>query len=94
METPVIISKESISAFKFTKTEVLETFSEIVERREKLDKATLLGNAFHNKVKIVFNTKEGIKEVETTIWASTDKNIILKGGISIPIVCIYDIIID
>jgi len=45
----------------------------------------LMGNNFHSKVKIIFNTLEGYKEVFTTVWATTEKFILLKGGLFIPI---------
>jgi len=48
-------------------------------------KATRLGNVLRNKVKIVFEDALGIKAVETTVWATTERNIALKGGTIIPI---------
>jgi uncharacterized protein (UPF0248 family) len=55
--------------------------------------ATLLGNNEHKKVKIIFKDDNGVKLVETTIWASGQKFICLKGGSWIPIHRILEIII-
>ena len=38
-----------------------------------------------------FEDSEGLKQVETTIWATTDKRIILKGGVVIPIIRIHEV---
>jgi uncharacterized protein (UPF0248 family) len=51
----------------------------------------MLSNLYHNKVKIVFEDREGAKMVETTIWATTDAAIMLKGGVVIPIHRIHSI---
>lgn len=51
----------------------------------------MLGNIDHHKVKIHFMTPNGIKEVETTIWATTDKFILLKGGRYIPVASILSV---
>jgi uncharacterized protein (UPF0248 family) len=51
----------------------------------------MLGNMDHYKVKISFNTLDGIKEVFTTIWATTDRFIVLKGGRYIPINSIIEV---
>jgi hypothetical protein len=56
-----------------------------------LERATALGNVEHNKIKITFEDSEGLKQVETTIWATTDKRIILKGGVVIPIIRIHEV---
>jgi hypothetical protein len=58
-----------------------------------IHRATILGNGFKNKAKIVFNTIEGEKEVETTIWEASDAGISLKGGAFIPISAIKDVIL-
>ena len=50
-----------------------------------------LGNSKKFKVHIIFEDKEGLKKVETTIWGVTEKNIILKRGTLIPIHRIHEI---
>lgn len=85
---PLSIQKELIPALDFLNGEVLNSTEEIRQRQLDLEKAMILGNAYRRKVKIFFETSEGMCQVETTIWASTEKNIILKGGVVIPIHCI------
>jgi hypothetical protein len=50
-----------------------------------LNRALILGNAYRRKIKLIFETTDGIKQVETTIWAVTEQNVVLKGGKFIPI---------
>ena len=56
-----------------------------------LQRATQLSHSFYTKTKIIFETQDGTKEVVTTIWAATDKNIILKGGVTLPVCCIREV---
>jgi uncharacterized protein (UPF0248 family) len=91
-DSPVMIEKESISALKFPKEDVLKSKQEIEDRNMKLKSATSLGNLEKHKVKIVFRDVEGLKMVHTTIWGTTENNIILKSNINIPLHCIVDII--
>ena len=88
---PEKIQKEVVTNFHFSKNEVLHTNEEVKLRKYMLERATTLGNAYHSKVIIDFETTDGTKEVDTTIWATTEKHILLKGGITIPIHCILDI---
>ena len=61
------------------------TDHELRERNRRLYLAMLMGNNFQSKVKIVFNTLEGYREIFTTVWATTEKFILLKGGTFIPL---------
>lgn len=56
-----------------------------------LELATTLGNVDHGKITVVFEDDEGLKMVTTTIWATTDTRIILKGGVVIPIARIHEV---
>ena len=56
-----------------------------------LDYAVRLGNEHKGKTHISFITSQGVFQVETTIWSVTDKELSLKGGISIPLSSITDI---
>ena len=92
MNTANLIEKEIIPGLHFAESEVLTSESEIKKRREKLKRATMLGNAYKSKVKIFFKTKDQhVKKVETTTWAVGDEFISLKAGTSIPIHSILDI---
>lgn len=89
--TPTLICKEAVSELRFKSGEVLHNKLDIEQRKRKLDRASVLGNILHNKVKIIFEDNTGKKQVETTIWAVGDKNIVLKYGLTIPIHSIHDI---
>ena len=93
METtlPEPIEKEVITELSFKDEEILTCNTKIKSRTDNLYNAMILGNGQRNKVKIVFDSHEGLKQVETTIWATTEKNIILKGGVVIPVNSIRDV---
>lgn len=80
-----LIEKEEVSSLAFPADEVLRKEREIVERNEQMKKAIALGNLEHQKVKIYFEDAQGCKCVHTTIWAVTDKAIVLKQNSVIPI---------
>ena len=88
---PVSIEKESIRELRFPDTEVLLNADAIKIRQANLERALTLGNLEHNKIKIVFEDADGLKQVETTVWGVTDKRVILKQGVLIPIHRIHDI---
>lgn len=79
------IEKEKIEGLHFPPEEVLLGKEKIVERKSELTKAMRLGTMFKDKVKIIFEDTEGMKTVETAIWGVTEKNVILKKGIVIPL---------
>lgn len=89
--TPELIEKESIPSLHFPNEDVLTSKDEKNILIRKLQNATTLGNIEHNKCKIIFKDSEGVKAVETTIWATADKNIVLKQGVVIPIHRILDV---
>lgn len=88
-----LVPKEAIPSLHFKYREVLSSDFERQLRAEKLYKAMIMGNTDKKKVGIVFETTEGVRQVETTVWASVKDNIVLKHGIYIPICCIRDVII-
>lgn len=89
---PVLIQKEQVGELRFPSAEVLDNPEAIRLRRAELDRALILGNVDHNKVRIIFMDSEGPKMVETTIWAVTELRVILKSGMAIPIHRILEII--
>ncbi len=91
-QKPVKIEKEKIANLTFPDTEVLTTADAKKIRTASLDRAMKLGNIEHNKIKIIFEDTEGVKTVETTVWGVTDKRVILKQGVTIPIHRIYEVI--
>lgn len=90
---PSLLKKEKVGELHFPQTEVLVDEERRKLRLKDLSDATILGNIEHNKVKIFFEDDIGVKYTETTIWATGDKNIILKSGITIPLHRIHRIII-
>lgn len=85
------ISKDEIAACQFVSEEVLCTEGERLRRKMALEKAMILGNAYHNKVNIIFETVQGVRSIQTTIWACLERGVSLKGGIFIPLKCIRQI---
>jgi hypothetical protein len=79
------IEKEEVENLKFPSTEVLNDTEKITERRSELDRALTLGNMEHAKIRIYFEDDTSCKVVETTVWGVTDKRVILKQGVVIPI---------
>jgi hypothetical protein len=89
---PIQVNKESIAMSQFPADDVLNA-----KDKEALvlllENATKLGNMEHSKIKIVFEDSDAVKQVETTVWATTDKRVVLKGGIVIPINRIHQIVL-
>jgi hypothetical protein len=76
------IEKELVPTLSFKKELKIKQAPDL---RQQLEQATRLGNGYRTKVSIYFHDDEGLKRVETTIWATGSKYICLKGGIWIPI---------
>ena len=87
------IEKEEIVNLHFLQNDVLQNEISKSERNKKLSSAVILGNIEKEKCKIIFHATEGDNCVETTIWAVTDKYICLKGGITLLIASILDVIL-
>ena len=90
-EMPALIDKEAVAGLHFPPEEVLSSKDLIVRRTNELDKAGMLGNMDHVKVKIIFEDSEGLKQIETTVWAVTKEAVVLKRGMTIPIRRIHEI---
>lgn len=73
------ISKEQITNCNFYPVSNNENIT------EQLKKAMVLGNNFKGKCKIIFNTADGAKAVETTVWSVSENHVLLKGDIFIPL---------
>jgi len=59
--------------------------------KEGLAYAVRLGNEFKGKTTITFETEEGPRTVQTTVWSLTDKYIVLKSGTTIPMNSITEV---
>lgn len=86
--TPTLVEKEIISTLSFRNP---VNFNQDPRLIQKLHDATKLGNLDKVKYKIDFYSDCGLKTVETTIWATGNKFICLKGGLWIPISRIVNI---
>jgi hypothetical protein len=88
------VRKEDLVALNYSPGEVLSSPDEMTRRAMDLHKAMILGNEYHYKVKILFQTEEGeMKSVETTVWYTSDKFVMLKGARTIPVQCIRKVIL-
>jgi len=86
------IAKEQIPFELLRHAEVLDTAGAQLVRKHQLQKAVHHNRLFYSKARIVFETIEGRKEVSSNIWEITDNNVMLKGGISIPVCCILEVV--
>lgn len=87
------IEKEEINNLHFAHDEVLLDKKEKVVRNRNLNRGLILGNAFHTKVRIIFETNETLFQVETTIWGLGQDFVLLKQGTFIPRQRIHKVII-
>ena len=59
--------------------------------KKELAYAVRLGNEFKGKTTITFETSEGSRTVETTVWSLTETYIVLKSGTTIPLNSITEV---
>ena len=85
----VLIEKEEVARLKFPKTDVLRSENDRKVLQTELERAIALGNLEHHKVKIYFEDDKKKRVVHTTIWAVTDKAIVLKQNVILPLNRIY-----
>ena len=88
------IEKEQLKECAFKKPAYESSEHDLSERNKNLYLAMLMGNNYESKVKIVFNTLDGYREILTTVWATTEKFILLKGGSHIPLEAIALVELD
>ncbi len=83
---PYKTEKELLYLIKFDKQEVLKNKMERKMRRLDLFRGMQLGNLYKSKVMITFkDSLDNLLMIHTTIWGLTQRAIILKKGITIPI---------
>lgn len=81
-----LIEKEALTTVHFAHHDVLTDEAARQRRRADADRAATLGNAYHGKLDIYFQTAEGAtKRVATTVWAADSDFITLKSGASVPL---------
>jgi hypothetical protein len=86
--SPMLVEKEDIQNMSFERPLKLPQDPDI---HRKISDAMLLGNTYHTKVSIVFCDDEGLKRVNTTIWANGNRFICLKDGAWLPVDHILEI---
>lgn len=79
-----LVEKEDVSSLTFPHEEVLKKAVDIKLRTAEINRAISLGNLEHHKVKIYFQSQQGFKYVDTTIWAVTEDAVVLKQNVVIP----------
>lgn len=82
-----LIQKEEVVNYHFLPADLKKT--EVT--KEKLERALRLGNEYKSKTFITFQTDQGPKRIETTVWTLTDEFIQIKGGVTIPLKSLLDI---
>jgi hypothetical protein len=85
---PILVEKEIISSLSFFSKSSIQQHPKLLDQ---IKNATRLGNAYRGKVSIYFEDDNGLKQVDTTIWAHGAKFICLKGGVWLPINRIVEI---
>ena len=87
--TPELVHKASI---QFKKEDVLSSMHEKSERLKRLISAMKLGNNHKQKVRIHFmNINNQMLEIKAKVWSVTEKYVILRNSISIPITSIREV---
>lgn len=87
---PLLVDKEIIGSLHFPGDEILNSSDMKQQREYELERAASLGTD-RVKIKIIFEDSDGVKQVETTVWAVTKDRIVLKHGVTIPIKRIHEI---
>ena len=82
-----LIAKEQVQDYKFLDAPK----DEVSLEANKLNGAVRLGNEFKSKAYITFQTDQGPKKIETTVWSVTDKYLEIKNDVLIPLKSLMDI---
>ena len=92
LKKPQQIDKSIIHGFPFVREDVLMNEDDYKNRLRKLMVAMQLGNLYKQHVRIRF-THKNTEHYETvaTVWAVTEKFVVLKGSAVIPIHSIYEV---
>lgn len=85
--TAITIEKEDVDKFRIIPSDIDNSNKFYI----KLQNALRLGNEFKSKTTIIFNTEDGPKRIETTVWSLTDRYIQIKHGILIPLKSLIEI---
>lgn len=81
-----------VTNMQFKKEDVLTSIHEKRERLKRLTSAMKLGNNHKQKVRIHFmNINDQLLEIKAKVWSVTEKYVILRNSISIPISSIREV---
>lgn len=86
-----VVEKEAVTDMSFPSESVVTDVSKMDQLMKELHRATSLGNLSKHKVNIIFEDNSGVKKVNTTIWAITEKSVLLKKGVFLPIHRIHNV---
>ena len=94
LKTITKVDKSRIKDLSFRKEEILSDSSDQAIRAYNLDRALRLGNLYKGRVLVQFETVDlEPMQTEATIWAVTEKYIMLKGGAVVPIKAISNVVL-
>ncbi|MBJ6145923.1 hypothetical protein [Hymenobacter sp. BT559] len=80
------VDKESIPTLRFSQEDVLTDQAALERRSADAERASRLGNAYHGKLDIFFQTADGQpKRVQTAVWGAHPEYLTLKAGIMLPL---------
>jgi hypothetical protein len=86
------IDKYQINGTKFTSNDVLESGFEREERSRKLKQAMILGNIYKHRVRLFFkNRSDQVLKTEAKVRSVTEKYVVLKNSIHIPIASVLNV---
>ncbi|MFI5134827.1 MAG: hypothetical protein ACHQD9_03135 [Chitinophagales bacterium] len=89
-----IVTKEQIPQQKLKREDVLATKEARKNREESLRRAAQFNRNAYSKARIIFDTIDATLEVVAHVWEITDKNVLLQGGITLPVSCIRDVSLE
>jgi hypothetical protein len=79
------INKTQLKQCNFIKSPLCLNENEQRHSNRDLHLNMLLSNKGKSKVRIVFNTADGYREISTSVWGKTEKLILLNEGSAIPV---------
>ncbi len=88
-----LIAKETLDHLKFPKSYPDLSREKKEYLMEKLKVAVVMGNSDKVKCSILFTDMEGLKQIDTTIWEYDDEFISLKGGMTLHLKFVEDIVL-
>ena len=91
---PELVEKEFIPSIHFNANKPNPDQEKRTLFEQQIFRAMVMGNTYRKKSVITFQSTEGLKQVHTTVWAFTQRNLVLKGGIMVPLDSIEKIEID